>query len=390
MKNGPKAMWPAVVLVLGILGSTGLIVARPEAKPAPREVPAVSVEVREVDALVLNLKVRSQGTVAPRMETDLVVESPGRIVWVAPALDAGAFFEEGEVLARIEARDYENALERARANVERARSRAALQRSSFDRVTALRDRGASSIANVDRAKSDATMAEAELRDAQAARKQAELDLMRTEVRAPFPGRVRERLGQVGQYVARGISIARVYSTEDAEVRLPITSSDVGFLDLASLGLEGAAPVLVRLHGRAAGAEQVWEARLVRSEGALDPTTRMLHVIARIDDPYARGEGTSAPVLPVGTFVSAEITGRPAEGVTRLPRGALREADQVALVDERSRLRLREVRVLRSDGNEVIVDGGLEPGERVVTSPLDAVVEGMAVEVVKTPPADPRS
>jgi multidrug efflux pump subunit AcrA (membrane-fusion protein) len=118
---------------------------------------------------------------------------------------------------------------------------------------------------------------------------------------------------------------------------------------------------------------------VRTEGALDPRERMLHVIAEIPEPYASG-GDGCPPLAVGLFVEAEIEGRMLPGVVVLPRSALRGGDRVLVVDGEARLHWREVEVLRRDRDEVFLGAGLEPGELVCVSPVEIAVEGMKVRV----------
>jgi multidrug efflux pump subunit AcrA (membrane-fusion protein) len=112
----------------------------------------------------------------------------------------------------------------------------------------------------------------------------------------------------------------------------------------------------------------------------------VNVVARVEDPYARVDGR--PPLAVGLFVDAEILGRTVENVVVLPRSALHEGDRVHVVDAEDRLRLREVEVLRRHREEVVLAGGLAPGERVSLSPLAAPVEGMLVKPVALEESDP--
>ena len=135
---------------------------------------------------------------------------------------------------------------------------------------------------------------------------------------------------------------------------------------------------VALRGAFAGQTHTWEGRLVRAEGALDPRTRLVHVVARVEDPY--GLARPAPPLAIGMFVEAEIEGRELEGVVALPRGALHGRDQVVVVDAGERLASRRVALLRVDGETAFVTGGLQPGERVVTRVPSAFVEGMSVRI----------
>jgi RND family efflux transporter MFP subunit len=338
------------------------------------------VEVVAAAPSALRMLVRAQGTVEPRTENELVAEVGGRLVWVSPALESGSFFAAGEVLARIEAADYEIAVERARAALERARSQRKLGRASLARSHALREAGAASEAAYDQVESTAAIAAANQREAEAALRQAELELARTELRVPFAGRVRERRVDVGQLVARGAPLASVFAVDFIEVRLPIPSEEVAFLDLAHTR-EDAGPA-VRLSGHFGGRLQTWTGRVVRAEGTLDVRTRLVHVVARVEDPYGLESG--APPLEVGLFVEAEIDGREIAGAVRLPRGALRGDGEVVVADAAAALHTRRVEVLRIDGETVFVGSGLAAGERVVARVPSTFVEGMQVQVSEQP------
>ena len=146
------------------------------------------------------------------------------------------------------------------------------------------------------------------------------------------------------------------------------------------------PVAV-LRTEFAGAMHEWQGHIVRTEGEIDPKSRMVHVVARVADPYGRSSDVARPPLAVGLFVDAEIMGRVVEDAFILPRAALRDwegadVDQVLVIDAESRLRFRKVEVLRAERERVIVSAGLEPGELVCVSPLRTVVDGMFVEVAK--------
>jgi hypothetical protein len=179
-----------------------------------------------------------------------------------------------------------------------------------------------------------------------------------------------------------------------EIRLPIPDEELAFLDLP-LDYRGSDPQSgsdvtgddadgpsVLLRARFAGRDHTWQGRVVRTEGQIDPGTRMVHVVVEVPDPYGRGADADRPPLAVGLFVEAEIRGRVAPDVAVLPRRALRGEDRVWLVDAAGRLRARQIEVLRTERERVLVAGGLEVGEQVVVSPLSTPVEGMRVQALR--------
>jgi RND family efflux transporter MFP subunit len=217
--------------------------------------------------------------------------------------------------------------------------------------------------------------------------QAHLNLERTKIRAPFDGRVRTRAADLGQVVGPNSDLATLYATHEVEVRLPVADSELEFLELpldfrGDVAGEGEPDVV--LSTRFAGKEWAWEGYIVRAEGEVDPLTRMVHLVALVQDPYAEaggdGQVSGRPPLSLGMFVSAVIQGREVQGVVVLPRAALRAGSRVYVVDEQGRLRGRAVQVLRTQADSVVLASGVEPGELVCVSILEAPVDGMTVGV----------
>jgi len=386
-----------VILGVGVLGGVILVATRPTVAPAPAEAPAPLVRALRVEPEAHRYAVRANGTVVPRTQSELVPQVSGEVVWVSPSLASGGFFDADDVLARIDPRDYEVDLESRRAALARAESEFSRARTERERQRELAERSVASQARIDDAENAYRVAEAEVREARAGLERAERDLARTELRAPFQGRVREKSVDVGQFVNRGAPIATLYAVDFAEVRLPVPDRELSFLDLdlgagpgssgdGSTGSEGdggpeEAGAEVVLRAEFAGEERTWHGRIVRTEGELDPRSRMVQVVARVAEPYS-----ADPPLAVGLFVSAEILGRALESVYVLPQTALHrrpEGDLVYVIDADDRLRFRPVTVLRANGGEVVIGEGLAPGERVAVSSLGAAVDGMRVRVAAT-------
>jgi RND family efflux transporter MFP subunit len=239
----------------------------------------------------------------------------------------------------------------------------------------------------------ATVAESNLLDARAALEQAERDLERTEILAPFDGRIRDEQVDIGQFVNRGNAVARVYATDYAEIRLPIPDAQLAFLDVGTIGPGSPVEIgsaVVRLSAIFAGVPTEWEGRVVRTEGEIDQRTRMVTVVARVEDPYHMNSDLPQVPLAVGLYVQAEIEGPQVENAIVVPRYAMRNESRILVVDRENRLHSRAVEILRIDLDDVLVQGPLPPGERICVSPLQVVVEGMQVRTVEdaaAPPSD---
>lgn len=375
--------WPAVIILAGIWLMALIIALGPESnrQSLPPSVP--EVRVMSAQPQTLRLSVFAHGTVVPRTESNLVSEVAGRVDAVSPAMVSGGFFTMGEVLVEIERTDHEVALEQSQARLESARSELSNAERAFRRQEDLQTSQFASESQYDDALNRLAIARASLREAQATVVRFGRDLERTRLVAPYDGRVRSERVDLGQFIARGESIAKLYATDFAEVRLPVHDRDLAFLpvSLAKSGdVAGGELPKVILRAEFGGAMQSWEARIVRTEGELDPRTRMVNLVARMESPYEPPDG--ARPLVVGLFVDAEILGREYENIVLVPQAALHEGGLVHIVDADNRLRMRAVEVLRVLDGMAYLKAGVRPGERISLSPLSAPVEGQEVRTVE--------
>ncbi len=377
---------PLLVLVMGGWAAKTMIDSYEEPQPEPIIVEPPLVRVIPAERTNLTLIVRAEGTVAPRTESQLVPEISGRVVEVSPSLAAGGFFEKGDVLLRIESRIYELAFTRAEAAIEQARLRLTLEQQ--EAAVARREweaLGSGEPSPLLFREPQIAEVESSLRAAEATLEQARYDLERTVLHAPFTGRVRSKQVDVGQFVQRGASLATLYSVDVAEVRLPIPNSELEFCNLPLAYRDESSPAAgpaVKLTAQFAGQEHTWRGRIVRTEGEIDPRTRMVNAVAQVQDPYARGNNSRRPPLAVGMFVQAEIEGIRVRDVIRAPRTALREGNLIYVVDRQNRLQFREVVPLRAERDVVLIKEGLEEDELICLSPLEAAVNGMSVRTVQ--------
>lgn len=381
-----KIILPLAIVIVGAAGMLIMIKARPEPETRIPEVPLPLVRVQEIRLQDMALTVRSQGTVSPRTESVLLPEVAGRIIEVAPSFVPGGYFDEGEPLLRIDPFDYRQAVVQARGAIAQAELRLASELAEADVARAeWEELGKGEPTPLTLREPQVAEAEAALAAARAALENAERNLQRTEIAAPYDGRVRQKQVDVGQYISPGTPLATIYSVDYAEIRLPLPDDDLAFVELpldyrgersSTTGPE------VTLLADFAGKRYSWQGRIVRTEGEIDPRSRMVHAVARVSDPYARGDDPDRPPLAAGMYVEAEIAGRSVEAVAVIPRSAVRAGDVVLVVDGDDRLRFRPVEILRSTSQEAIVSSGLAEGERLCISSLATVTDGMRVRVAE--------
>lgn len=384
------ALLPLVVLAIGALGALQLISTYEAPEQRAPEIPPPSVEVEEIRLENVRLTVKTEGTVAPRTESELVPEVSGRVTSVSRSLVAGGFFEEGDTLLTIDAKEYELAIIGARSAVAQSKLRIAIEQQEADvAIKEWETLGEGAAPDLVARLPYLNEARAALAASEAQLEKAELDLERTVLKAPYAGRVRTKRVDVGQFVQRGGAVATIYSVDIAEVRLPIPDDELAFLNLPlvyrgvedSGGADGRGPRVV-LRADFAGQRHSWSGRIVRTEGEIDPQTRMVHAVAQVMDPYAQGENRRRPPLAVGMFVEAEIEGRGFRNVVALPRTVVHGDNIVWIIGDDNRLEFREVEILRREVDRVIIRSGIEAGERLCVSPLESAVNGMSVRVVE--------
>ena len=384
MKKVLRFLAPALVLVAGVAIVQVLIAAKPEPEKKNEDARPISLYVDEVKAEQVTIAVKTQGEVRPKTEIDLIPQVSGRIIAMSESFNEGAEFTPDSMLLKIDDTEYQLASIRAAARV--AEAQTALER---EHATAKLKEEEWRERRKDQEPTPFSLnltqvaeAEAKLLSAKADLSKARLDLERTEIRVPFFGRVRERYVGIGQYVTAGTKVARVFSIDIAEVRLPLTDSQLVELNLP-LGYKAedllAAP-RVSFRATLGNRDFFWQGKIVRVDAAINQDTRLIYATAEVIDPYGLGATEGMP-LAVGMFVSAEIEGVSEQQAYVMPRLALRNQDTVYVINSDNRLEIRTVKVLSTSEEQVMVTGGVSQGEHVVTSTLPNAAEGMAVEPV---------
>jgi RND family efflux transporter MFP subunit len=388
------------LLPLGLIGLSIVVVValvaiskgkRPERKDTASQ--AVLVDAIRAEKATLNLKVFSQGSVEPRTQTTLVAEVAGQIVSVSSNFISGGFFREGEVLLQIDPSDYETSLLRAQANLASRRAQYADQKARSEQAlkdwTNLGREGEPS--DLVLRKPQLAEALAGVQAAEAELKEAERDLQRTRIRVPYDGLVRAKQVDVGQYVTPGTPLGVTFAIDTAEIRLPLSSGDLAFLDLPSATrLDQAHRAQVILRDETGGAEGTWQAQIVRTEGVVDQNSRVVYAVAEVVDPYGVLGNSDQLELKMGSFVRAEIQGLEVKDVVVLPRSVLRPDHTVLIADEERRLEVRPVTVVRAEPRLAYIGEGIDEGEWVITTSMDAPIPGMllAISGESPEPEDP--
>lgn len=397
---------PLVALALAGLCASWLlhhrktVVAMPAERFRPRIVlmPAKTSDYHPV--------IRSQGTVTPRTEMGLTPEVSGRVQWASEALVVGGHFAKGDPLVRLDDTDYTLAMAGSRAAMTNAVAQMTQASARFELESAEAEAARAEWKLLGKSGEPPALSlrQPQLKEARAAFNaaragydsglaaltQASNNVARCELKAPFTGRVAAKTVVAGHFAAAGMVLARLQPVDIAEVRLPLALGDFQHLELPNAFAGGTNVVdgpLVTLRATHAGATGQWQGRIIRTEGEVNPGTRMMSVVVALPDPYGRELGATNAVLSFGGFVRAEILARPLRNVVVLPATALRESktgDEVYLLSGTNQLRARPVKVAWRARHEVAIGEGLQAGDQVCLSELETFEDGM--EVIIVPPS----
>ncbi len=388
-----KIIFPIIVLIILFFGSLQLIKMRPEpqAREVKRKIPFVEVIIAEKKPL--RSSISAYGTIQPRTLTTLIAEVPGIIEEVAPFekegsqttnFRPGGFFQKGDLLLKIEDLDLVTMEAEARANLRRVELQL-IQERELAKQAKLEwgDRDWSLASDLVKRIPQIEKAEAETQAADARLTQATRDLNRSRVRAPFMGRILKTMADVGQQVGSGASaaLAEIYALDSAEINLALSRSEMNFLGFAD-GFKPSDELNVQTQVLDASGEVMHQGVLDRSEGVVDPRTRLTNLVARVDDCFANPY-SKKPIknpLAVGQFVNLRLIGAEVD-IFLVPESAFRTQETVLVVDQESRLHTREVQVIHRTDKEAWVTGGLSEGENVCVTPIEIISEGMQVNLV---------
>lgn len=387
---------------------------------APRRAPVKTARLVETITATVGdspVMISAMGETIPATEVELKPQLSGRIISVSPSFVPGGRFDAGDEILRIDPSDFELALAQRKSEVLQAESQiiaahadlTAAQRElsieqgsqnvakreyellgeqipESDRSLVLREPQLQAAqAGVESAQAAIASAEAALAAAQSRRDQAELDLQRTTVRAPFNAAVMEKNAGIGDVVGTSTNLAYLLGTDRVWVELALPLSDMRWIQTGSQDTMSSGSRVEIRNPAAWGNDAYRDGWVIQILPHIDADSRMARVLVEIDDPFAlSSSGKHHPQLLVGSYVQARVVGPTIRDVVRLPRAVVRAGDQVRIMNDSDELEIRQVTVVFKEPDFVLISGGIEDGERIVTTNLATAVEGLPLRTADTP------
>ncbi|MFK8113642.1 MAG: efflux RND transporter periplasmic adaptor subunit [Rubripirellula sp.] len=349
---------------------------------APRKSAAL-VETVTVERGTYAPKLVVLGTVRPAQDIVLSPRVSGQVIELSSKLVPGGMVREGDLLLRIDPADFANAvsinrseLKQVEASLEIEEGRQSLAKKELallegtiegtNRALVLREPQIASI-------------RAEVSAAEAAVERAELDLDRASVFAPFDAQILSRSVNVGSQVSPNDELAQLVGIDEYWIMAAVPVRSLQWLRFPKSNerAEDGSPVTLR-DPDSWPRGSVRHGYVARMIGTLDQETRLARVLVIVRDPL--GETTDGPPLILDTLIETEIEGRPIEGVIRLNRDFVRDADTVWVMKD-EKLEIRKVEIVFRDAKHAYIHMGLEHGDEVVATTLATVAEGVGLRKV---------
>ena len=373
-----KYLRPLIIIGISTAIAAVLYMLGQISPDAIQEKDPMDVNVQILTPIDYQIKIKSTGTTTPITQTVLTSEVGGEVIYRSKKFSEGSSVISGEILAKIDDTDlqlqYKNALlQLASAEVQFAvqQAEAEIAQEAWDQV------GEGIPQELRTKKPQLKQAKAALEVAKAQVQSAEKKLNKTEITAPYTGRIQNINIDLGSTIIPGQPVGSMYTSNEIEVTLSVKDSDLQFLDIPMDGrkLNPDQKSIVIIKSLYKGEMQEWAGNLERVDGVIDPMTRMIKLIANFKNNFIE---ETKPILPIGLFVEAEINGKQLEDIFMIPNSALTPNDELLFLNQDDALEIRKVSILTKMKNHILVKEGMKAGERVVVSKLSIATNGMLV------------
>ena len=370
MKKWAQITAVFIVGLIGILVFYSLVATKPVAETVQRQAVLSTVEVWLAEPTEHQVVIESQGVVEPVHVTDLASEVGGRVKFLSPEFEVGQRFQEGQVILEIDSSDYEAIQAKANSELAEAKlylikERALSQQASRDWEALGKGKDPNDLVL---RKPQLETALARVVAAKAALEKSERDLERTKIRSPYESKIKNTNIELGSLLSPGTTIGSIYSADKYEIRLPVSISDYDFVEF-DFSSE------VSFQTDIAGAQYKWTGQLLRTESQVDRSSQSIFLVASIENSELKDK-----FLVPGIYLKAKLFGKKIKDTYSVPRGALIGKNRIIIALENDTVSFKEVTIIRSSREEVIISEGISKGDRIVTTPIPNAIEGMKVNI----------
>jgi RND family efflux transporter MFP subunit len=379
-----RLLLPFIVVIISASVAVWMMQSGPKAKPRTKTRNAVLVDVRPIELGPQTTTVRVMGTVKPQREVALKPRVSGEIIKVGDKLIPGGRFNKGEELLAIDPIDYQLVVRQLASEVARVESDTQVelgrQRVALKEYELLGE----SVSEVEKTlmlrEPQLENNRALLEGTRARLEQAQLDLKRTSVRSPFNAVVMSREVNLGTRVSPSTTLATLVGSDSYWVEAPIPASQLQWISISQEDNDSDSPV--RIYDSVAwGPNRSRSGQLVGLTAMVEENGRMAKLLAEIPDPLSlQPTSSEQPKLLLGSYVRVEIEGKLLSKAAAIERDLIHNGDQLWIMDEEDRLDIRTVEIAFRGRGQVLVTGGVNHGERLITTNLPSPVQGMTLRL----------
>jgi len=405
-----------VILVLGIALGCAYFLFSLKKEPEKKEIVKTPPSVKVIEAKPVSrvMTVEAYGTIKPRKLVKIAVEVPGRIEYIHPSFIEGGEIHKEDLLIRLDQRSYKldrqtgqvrirqaktdignlkQDIENLKKDIALSKANVALTQKEFKRIKALTNNQFASKNNLDRAEQQYLQAKIGLQNienrlsmtdtymeqknaalamARVDFQKADLALQKTQIHSEFDGFVLDKFAESGEYVNPGQVLGSMYPKDGMDVDVSIPLEKMKWIE-SFFENNNQPKAKVRIANFNSENSHVWDAKVARIKARVDEKTRTLPMTIEIENQKSNIKKIFD--LKPGIFVKCEIIGETYENIFVLPRYLLKHGDILFTIND-EHLKMKKVSVFRKFEEAVYINQGLNPGDKIISSPLPGALEGM--------------
>lgn len=380
----PKIVIPLLIIAIGFIASKYIASSAPKAKKNRPEATTTLVDIVSLNSSDENIVIKSMGKVISAKKIALKSRVAGEISKINADFLEGGFIKKGDEIIRLDPKDYELALSRAKSVV--ANSQYSLKIERGHQYVAKREwellnkeRHTSNIkSDLALRKPHLNKAHAELKAALAELEQAKLNLKRTTIRAPFNSIILSKEVDIGSSISTQEKLATLVGTDNYHIMVSLPIDRLKWLAIPNNNSKKTSKVTIFSGDNSTS---MWVGSVTKLLGDLESEGRMARLLVTIEDPLGlKSEDRRKLPLLIGSYVHVEIEGQKVNGVFSLPRSALKDNESVWIASDDNKLEIRPIEVIWRDKSIVLIKDGLNENEQLVISNIPTPVEGLPLRI----------
>ncbi len=348
------------------------IVKAPKAKPKPAvQRKATIVEVIKPELGNFNVEIDTVGEVIPYNSLNLTTKISGEVVELSPNLEPGGIVNKGELLVRIDDRDYqlikmqrEAALQQAKSDLKMEHGRQVVAKNDL-KLIKRSSKFTQEQLDLALRKPQLMQYQAAVTKAQASLDEAKLAIERTKIFAPWDAVVVERNISIGTNLTAQQTIASLIDNSKYRIKTSIAANKLPFINIGNENSK------VQIKSNAS--QNIINGEIISVLPSLTSGSRMNQVLIEVDN--SNSQDISATSLRINDYVQVKILGKQLDNVYQVPRTYVHDGNSIWIM-RTNKLTIILPKIIHEDKNFIYFNSLIKSGDMLITSILPSAVEGM--------------